>query len=109
MATNSQQNTSKTVLIENGHQNINNDLNRSYGAINNSISYASHISDDTNKSLISKATTGVYNAGAGVVTYGLGGIKWVLSSTTSVGSTVLSAGTAGVVQLKKRASKDKNE
>ncbi|CAG2118592.1 unnamed protein product [Medioppia subpectinata] len=86
----------------------NNELNRSYGSIN-SESNTTNISDNNSNGWLSKATNGVYNAGAGAVSYGVGGLKWALTSTATVGTAVLSAGAEGVVQLKKRASKDKNE
>jgi hypothetical protein len=74
--------------------------------------YESNISDDNNNSnngWFSKATNGVYNVGSSAVSYGFGGLKWALSSTASVGTSVLSAGAEGIVHLKRKTSKDKNE
>jgi len=65
--------------------------------------------DDNNNGWFSKATNSVYNVGAGAVSYGFGGLKWALSSTASAGTTVLTAGADGIVKLKKKASKDKDE
>ncbi|CAG2170053.1 unnamed protein product [Oppiella nova] len=89
----------------------NNELNRSYGSINQSLdeSNTTTISDNNSNGWLSKATNGVYSVGAGAVTYGMGGLKWALTSTANVSSAVLSAGAEGVVHLKKRASKDKDE
>ncbi len=64
--------------------------------------------DDT-KGWLSKATSGVYNVGAGAASYGWDGLKWAIGSTASVGSSVISAGAEGVVRLKNRTTKDKNE
>lgn len=64
---------------------------------------------DEGKGWIAKASNGVLNMSAGALTYGWGGLKWALESTTNVGSTLLNAGSEGVSQLKKRATKDKNE
>jgi len=44
--------------------------------------------------------SGLYNAGSGAVTYGVGGLKWAVSSTASVGSSLYSIGSNGLNKFK---------